>query len=249
MSIIVAIPKFKDEVAPCFEVAGTFVFATIDDNVISATTIVKCEGCEGFGRVRLMFESDINVLICNGIKGFYKDILANYGIKVIDSISVPVEQAIADFSSGKLTHSDQGVEIYNIESNIPLDDIICWTKDLFAANGYEVQKGEQRAPFPIDLVAQLKCPICGKPIRVAICCGAHSYRLDQELLEFHRVSVNDFHAQVYVHPATPELEQRCREFGIELIDPLADSCGVSKKSKKRVPIIQGEIKGHEQLAK
>ena len=248
MSTTVAIPKFNDDIAPCFEVAGTFVFATIEDDKITSKTITKCEGCEGFGRVRLLYDNKIDVLICNGIKGFYKDILANFKIKVIDTISVPVNQALSDFIAGRLSYSDQAAEIYNMEANIPLDDIICWTKDLFTANGYQVQKGEQRAPFPIDLIAEMRCPICNKPIRVAICCGAHSYRLDQELLEFHRVSANDFHAQVYVHPSTPELEQRCREFGIELIDPLADTCGVSKKSKTKIPIMQGAIKGHERLS-
>jgi len=243
--MIVAIPKFNNEIAPCFEVASTFLIASIEENLEISMKLHKCEGCEGFGRLRFLNERKVSVLICNGIKGFYKDILINSGITVIDNISSPAGKALDDYRDGKLKPEKSQSEIYNIDSNIPLDDIICWTKDLFKSNGYTIIQGEELTPFPIDMVAKMKCPICGKPVRVAICCGAHSYRVDQELLEFHRVSATDFHAQVYIHPAKPEIIKRCEEFGIELIDPFSDKCEMPAESRMPIPIIRQPVSGHE----
>ena len=243
--MIVAVPKFKDEIAPCFEVASTFVITTYEGDNETEKSLQNCEGCEGFGRVRLLNEYNVNVLICNGIKAFYKDILANSGVTVIDKVTLPVEEALKRYYQGNLKAAEIKPELLNIDSSIPLDDIICWTKDLFQTNGYKISKVKDSAPFPIDLVAEITCPVCRKPIRVAICCGAHSYRIDQDLLEFHRVAATDYHAQVYVHPAQPEIARRCDEFGIELIDPLADFCEIKRKSKKTVPVLKKPAAGHE----
>ncbi len=243
--MIVAIPKFNDEIAPCFEVAGTFVITAVEQESDFSMRLHKCEGCEGFSRLRFLNERRVEVLICNGIKGFYKDILNNSGIIVIDNISSSVEKALNDYRNGKLKPKSEKSEIYNIDSTIPLDDIICWTKDLFKSNGYKVYRGEELTPFPIDIIAEMKCPVCGKPVRVAICCGAHSYRVDQELQEFHRVASTDFHARVYVHSAKPEIVKRCEEYGIELIDPFADTCEIKPAVKSAIPVLKQPARGHE----
>ena len=242
--MIVAIPKYDDIVAPCFEVAGTFLIAEIENGRTESITIEKCSGCEGFGRIRFLQDRNVKLLICNGIKNFYKDLLVIAGMTVIKDISMPVEEALQMYTSGRLIAEKLQTPLYHIDSDIPLDDIICWTRDLFKAKGYEVIPGEDVAPFPIDLVARMTCPVCGKPIRVAICCGAHSYRMDQEIMTFHRASVADFHAQVYVHPSLPDLKKHCEEFGIELLDPLEES--FDKTCDNNIPILKNPISGHEQ---
>jgi predicted Fe-Mo cluster-binding NifX family protein len=242
--MIVAVPKFSDEIAPCFEAAGIFIVALVEQGGISKA-VKKCEGCEGFARVRLLNENKVDVLICNGIKSFYKDILTNSGIDVIDNITLPVQRALDDYKDGKLKVVSKKSEINGIRLSIPLEDLKCWTKDLFGANGYKISPGNERIPFPIDLVAEITCPVCGKPIRIAICCGAHIYRADRELLEFHRASISDYQAQVYVHPLIPGLDKLCEEFGIELIDPLADTFESPKTPKRPIPILKKPVSGHE----
>lgn len=243
--MIIAIPKFNDLVAPCFEVACTFLIASVEVDHDISINIEKCDGCEGFSRIRLLKDNHVELLICNGIKGFYKDILVNSGISVIDSISSPVEKALSNYRKGILKPKSSRPEIYSTEEIVPLNDVICWTKDLFKSNGYSIVQGNQRAPFPVDLVAELKCPVCGKPIRIAICCGAHSYRIDQELLEFHRVSSSDYHAKIYIHSTEPDIAKRCDEFGIELIDPFADHCESFSGDRLSIPVLKKPITGHE----
>lgn len=245
--LILALPKFNEVIAPCFEVTSTFVFITIENGQKTAVTIEHCEDCEGIGRVRFIQSRDADVLICNGIKSFYKDMLISSGVKVISGIGLNIEQAIAEFLAGILDYNASASNFINVAEQMPLTDLICWTKDLFKTHGYDVHKGENRAPFPIDLVAEMKCPVCLRPIRIAICCGAHSYRPDQELLEFRRASANDYHAQVYIHPSSPELKRRCDEFGIELLDPLEDLREQKSRHKRKIPILTGAVLGHEKI--
>ena len=242
--MIIAIPRYDNIVAPCFEVAGTFLLAEIENGRTVSIKVEQCAGCEGFGRIRFLQDKNVKLLICNGIKNFYKDLLVTAGMTVIKDVSMPVEEALEKYTSGRLIEDEGQTPLYYVDSEIPVDDILCWTRDFFRANGYEVVSGEDIAPFPIDLVARLTCPLCGKPIRVAICCGAHSYRVDQEILAFHRAAVTDFHAQVYVHPSLPDLKKHCEEFGIELLDPLDES--FERTADYHIPILKKPVSGHEQ---
>lgn len=248
-TMIVAIPKFGESVAPCFEAASYFVMARFDGPHVQEQTIKECSGCEGFGRVQLLRDKHVEVLICNGIKGFYRDLLQAAGIRVHVNITGDIGSILSRFGAGEFVPAEE--EAYKEESvldgaAVPLEDLICWTRELFIAHGYEVHPGENLAPFPVDLVAEITCPRCGKPVRVAICCGAHTYRSTDEIRQLHRVASSDYHARVYIHSATPRIEQCCSEYGIELVDPDARFAARDHPSKGRIPILQGAITDHEQ---
>jgi len=248
--VILAIPKFGQVVAPCFEVASEFLFVVIESGRKTGVSYERCGECEGIGRVRFVQDHHGDILICNGIKAFYKDLLVDSGIGVISGVALEIEPAIAGFINGDLKPDTESADFIETSEPMPLADMVCWARDLFKTSGYEVHKGENRAPFPIDLIAEMKCPVCHRPIRVAICCGAHTYRVDQELREFRRVSANDYHARIYVYPdigqpGAPDLKKRCEEFGIELLDPLTES--VEETAKRKIPIIKGSILDHEEI--
>jgi predicted Fe-Mo cluster-binding NifX family protein len=243
--MVIAIPIFNDEIAPCFEAATRFLIAHAEHAEGVTKRIAECTGVGGFARARLLRDEGVSILICDGIKGFYRDLLQASGLAVVDGNSLSVEEALASYLTGKIKPSGRMPEIYNLAGNMPLDDLISWTRHLFESSGYEIHGGAVKAPFPIDLVAEIKCPVCEKPIRVAICCGGHSYRVDQELSEFNRASVTDFHAQLYVHPALPGLRKRCKEYGIELLDPLSPINRDSGASRDKIPILNAPVKGHQ----
>ena len=69
----VAIPKLNNNVAPCFEVAKAFEIIEIKNNNVVSSKTVDCPAGEGFKRVRLLHLHDIETLICNGIKEFYRN--------------------------------------------------------------------------------------------------------------------------------------------------------------------------------
>jgi len=246
--VIVAIPKFGEAVAPCFEVARVFLFARIEGGQVISQKILECKGCEGFGRIQLLRDNEADVLICGGIKGFYRDLMQASGLAVVSNVSSGVTDALDSYVSGKLSHdreTGETVEVIEPEGDIPLEDLVCWTHELFAAHGYRVRPGAELAPFPVDLVAEIECPVCHKPIRVAICCGAHTYRPDQEVKLLHRAAASGYHARAYVRSSTPQVARCCREYEIELIDPDASFASCDHPVEGRIPILQSVIRGHE----
>lgn len=243
--MIVAIPKFGEAVAPCFEVARIFLFARIEGGQIISRKILECKGCEGFGRIQLLRDNEANVLICGGIKGFYRDLLQASGLAVISNVSSGVTDALGEYIAGGLAADREVEEPVDPEAEIPLEDLVCWTQELFSAHGYRVSPGSDLAPFPVDLVAEIECPICHKPVRVAICCGAHTYRPEQEVKLLHRAAASGYHARAYVRSSTPQIARCCREYEIELIDPDAGFASCDHPVQGRIPVLQSLVRGHE----
>jgi len=243
--VIVAVPKFNNIVAPCFEVARVFVLATIEGGAVVSTRLVDCGGCEGFGRIQLLQKKKVNALVCSGIKAFYRDLLDASGIAVVSNVSADVTEALEDYIAGRLQPDHTTAEPVDLTDEIPLEDLICWTRELFTVHGYTAHDGADLAPFPIDLIAEIDCPKCDRKVRVAICCGAHSYRPEREIELLHLVAMTGYNARVYVRSATPDIMNRCREYGVELIDPDARFANRDDPVSDRIPILQSIVSGHE----
>ena len=246
--MLVAIPKMKDAVAPCFEVARSFVLARIEKGELVSQRILECTGCEGFGRVQVLRDAQAQALICNGIKAFYRDLLEALGIRVFAQVSARVDAALAMYLRGELSGEEYPNGCMVERPSLPLEDLICWARELFSSHGYQVQDGDELAPFPVDLVALIECPLCHKPVRIAICCGVHSYRSSQDIRKFHQVTSTDYNARVYVHPEEPRVKKLCEEYDIELLDPGERFACRDYPVSDRLPILQNRVAGHEKAS-
>lgn len=246
--MIVALPKFKEIIAPCFEVARWFLIVCHDGSTEISRRLRECSSCTGFGRVELLRATNVEVLICNGIKIFYADLLRASRIVVYSDICEPIDSALNLFYQGRLVEKPGNSDHVHRSDSIPLSDLVGWTREYFASHGYTVYDGNERALFPVDLVAEIRCPHCGKPVRVAICCGAHTYRSNQEIRQLNRVTSIDYHARVYVHPDTPEVQRCCREYNIELIDPNEKIPNSELHDPDRIPILRNIVEGHEKAS-
>ncbi len=241
----VAIPILDNDVAPCFEVAHYFVIAEIANGKQISKAIMECEGCEGYGRVKFLINNNVNILVCNGIKLFYQDLLNISGLKVISNVANSIESALKDYLSGRLIQEEYSAETVDLSPEIPHEDLVCWAQEFFESNGYIVSLRPDYLPFLIDLVAEIACPLCKKSIKVGICCGAHTYRTAHELKEFHHIAPNEFHVKVYVYPFNPGIYQTCSEYGIELIDPNSKDDYLFKPHTDKIPVLRNPINGHE----
>ena len=245
MSVKLAIPMFRDSVAPRFETAESFLICLIEDKVQRNSDIVACARCAGIGRIRLLQDNHVRILICNGIKKFYRDLLASLSIDVIDNISMTIDEALQFFLSGDLLIP---VDAYNTPDEtctIPHDDMVCWAKDYFESHGYQVAVLSTTESVLIDLIAYMTCPLCGKPVRVAVCCGAQVYRTDVEIRAFHHVVSSQYNAAVYIHPTSTNIEETCRSFGIQFLDPCEDLEDWVATPTAGIPILRHPISGHE----
>ena len=104
----VAIPVLGKDVAPCFEVAGEFLITNIKDSKKISENISYCRGCEGHCRIKFLRKNNVNILICNGIKLFYRDLLNALGVIVIPNVSETVNTAMRLFLSDQLDTGSKG---------------------------------------------------------------------------------------------------------------------------------------------
>ncbi len=98
----VAIPRFQESVAPCFEYSATIAIFTIEEKRIVEQIDFPLRSKDPFDRVRLLKDQNVNTVICGGVRERYEDLLKTNGIQVISWASGPVESLLDLFMRGSL---------------------------------------------------------------------------------------------------------------------------------------------------
>jgi predicted Fe-Mo cluster-binding NifX family protein len=240
----IAVPRYADEIAPLFDAATHISIYQVEREQPILVETVKITSAQELDSVRRLQEAGISILICNGISQVAKSILQARGITVINKVTGGVESALKAFYNGKLCGSDGDPIFQRSDARLGLKDLLDQTRELFSKHGYNVHTGGDKASFPVDLVAEIACPACGKTIRVAICCGMHTHRLDDEIRAFHNIASGSFDAMVYANFAPEEVDKTCAEFGIQAINPSRD-----RRPGKVVPLLKGHLGGHDHCAR
>ncbi|HEX7344021.1 MAG TPA: hypothetical protein VF398_07140 [bacterium] len=217
----IAIPRFGEEIAPGFEVAAHLSVFEAGHTQATPLDLLSFNAPGGLDRVRALLAGTVNILICSGIGNQYKSMLQASGITVIDHVTGTIAGVLDAFYNGELCGSQTEPIFRSGLHGAPLNELLDWTIKAFQEHGYEVRSARDMAPFPVDLVARMQCPGCGKLVRIAICCGMHTYRVDQEIREFHHAASGSFDACIYIHDASPEVEKTCKDFGIQLLIPVS----------------------------
>jgi len=244
----VAIPQLGDSVAPCFKAARRFVIAAVERGQVTSSRTVDCSEPEGHKRIRLLQIHGVKVLICNGIKSHFHDMLVASGITVIKDVSSSCEEALKKLVAGELAPRVPSHDDLPDSSATPHWKLVDWARNLFEEGGYAVSSVPNQDYQLVDLVAEIKCLVCDRQVRVAICCGSHTYRPSQEIPEFHHATPTGFNARVYVCPTSPAVVECCQEYGIELLDPDVKRDGRGVRSRHKLPILRGSVQGHEKAS-
>jgi len=239
----ILVPCFGEEVAPLFAASKRFRLWKVKNNEVTDYKELVLEKGDALDRMRLVQNEGVTVLICNGIENRCRLMLETSGINVIKNIVGIATDVFFGFLAGQITSNDSGDMLS--ESTIRTADVAVWTEELFKTNGWTITTVEEKSLFPLQQVAEKSCPFCSKPIRVAICYGAHAYRVDEEIREFHRISSGGYHSRVYVHQAMPGIIKLCDDYGIELLDPSAFS--QPKHETNSIAPLRGLVKDHKEI--
>jgi len=98
----VAIPRFGEVVAPCFEYSATIAIFTIKGQKITDQVDFTLQSQETLDRLRLLRDQKVNTLICGGVQDFFEDLVLAKGIKVISWVSGNVDDLLQKFIKGEL---------------------------------------------------------------------------------------------------------------------------------------------------
>jgi len=99
----VAIPRFGEAVAPCFEYSATIAIFTLNRRRVVEQIDFCLQSREALDRVRLLRDQGVNTLICGGVQAFFEDMLVGHGIHVISWASGNVDDLLRLFLSSQLT--------------------------------------------------------------------------------------------------------------------------------------------------
>lgn len=97
-----AIPRFGEEVAPCFEYSATIAIFTVERRRIIDQTDFSLQSREALDRVRLLRDQSVDTLICGGVQAFFEDMLVEHGIRVISWVSGNVDELLRLYLRGQL---------------------------------------------------------------------------------------------------------------------------------------------------
>ena len=99
----VAIPRFKEEVAPCFEYSANIAIFTIRGRKVVAQKGFPLQSRDALDRFRLLRDQQVKTLICGGVQDFFEDLLRANGIHVISWVKGNVVELVDRFIRGGLS--------------------------------------------------------------------------------------------------------------------------------------------------
>jgi predicted Fe-Mo cluster-binding NifX family protein len=98
----VAIPRFGETVAPCFEFSATVAIFSITDGKVIGQTDFVLNTQRALDRVRLLRDQEVDTLVCGGVQDRVEDIIRAAGIQVISWVSGSVEELLESLLRGEL---------------------------------------------------------------------------------------------------------------------------------------------------
>ena len=206
--------------------------------------LLKCETSSPVARLRLIKNAGVNVLLCNGIRSFYRDMLEAEKIKVYRNLSGKITDIVRDFQDKKISDTGAHVKSDEVSCKFDLEELIQMTCEYLSRYGFQIEPSESE--FPVDIISTYKCPKCHKTIRVAVCCSGHLFNWEKEIRELRTVSEN-YDAIVYVHAPRENVAQTCNEFKINLLDPWLLENPSECDLRAPIPVLTLPVRGHDRI--
>jgi predicted Fe-Mo cluster-binding NifX family protein len=99
----IAIPRFGESVAPCFEHSATITIFVTHGRSAAIETEFALQSQRPLDRVRLLRDQAVDTLICGGVDAHFEDLIRAHGIRVISWVSGNVDELVQQFLEGRLT--------------------------------------------------------------------------------------------------------------------------------------------------
>ena len=98
----VAIPRFEENVAPCFEYSATITIFEIENRRVIDQTDFTLRSRDVLDRVRLLRDQGVDILICGGVQDRFEDLVTASGVRCISWVTGAVDDLLDMYVQGKL---------------------------------------------------------------------------------------------------------------------------------------------------
>ena len=98
----IAIPRFGEDVAPCFGYCATMAIFTLENGRVVDEVDFPIRSNDPFDRVRLLRDQQVDTIICGGVQDVFEQSLRASGIRVISWVSGSVDELLRRFLRNQL---------------------------------------------------------------------------------------------------------------------------------------------------
>jgi predicted Fe-Mo cluster-binding NifX family protein len=98
----IALPRFGEDVAPCFGASVTIaIFRAVDGEIVDQVDFTL-HSQRALDRIRLLRDQEVDTLICGGLQERVEEMISAAGIRVFSWVAGNVEELLAAHLQGKL---------------------------------------------------------------------------------------------------------------------------------------------------
>lgn len=115
----VAIPRFEESVAPCFEYSATITIFVIENRKVVNQTDFTLRSRDVLDRVRLLRDQGVDTLICGGVQDRFEDLVVASGCRCISWVSGNVDDLVEMFIQGQLVPGREHAPGRNDDTSAP----------------------------------------------------------------------------------------------------------------------------------
>lgn len=101
----VAITVWQDRISPVFESCSQYLVVDCSRQKICRQVRHDCSGCDQLGRILILVEQKVTVLLCGAITVTQVNILQAHGIQIIPFRAGTIENVLKAYLLGKLESS------------------------------------------------------------------------------------------------------------------------------------------------
>jgi len=212
-----AIPTYKEEVAPSFDFSKCFTLMVIEKNTVSEKIELKLPEQSPLSRVQELKKHQVDMVICNAIRSYTERLLHLNQIRYILRITGTINQVINDFLQEKLQEKEQDLNQKALLKKSDINVLKELGRRYFQNCGYTLSTPDTKSKTFIDFIGEKKHKKNGKT-QIAVCCGAHIYKVEEEIREFAREIDERFDNAYYIHPGCPGIKQICDQYKVVMLD-------------------------------
>ncbi len=212
-----AIPTFKEEVAPSFDFSKSFsLFEIENDNIVRREKMSFGEQ-NPLTRVRQLKQYRVDVLICNALRSYTERLLQLNEIRFVSGISGNVDEIVRKYLQKEIQTKEPDLNRIALLKKTNYANLYVCSQEHFKSLGYDVQLPKETSKTFIDFIGTKRDETGKSTKTIAVCCGGHLYKVEEEIREFARETGDLFDENYYVHPVCPGVQQLCDQYQIILL--------------------------------